>query len=36
MTEPPARPDEAQTPRIGVDEWVATHEGRSQLGRIAA
>jgi ABC-type branched-subunit amino acid transport system permease subunit len=24
----PARPDEAQVPRIGVDEWVASHEGR--------
>ena len=27
----PARPDEAQeAPRIGVDEWVASHEGRSE------
>jgi branched-chain amino acid transport system permease protein len=38
MTEPippvPARPDEAQTPRIGVDEWVATHAARTQLGRL--
>ncbi|MBV8258488.1 MAG: branched-chain amino acid ABC transporter permease [Actinobacteria bacterium] len=30
----PARPDEAQVPRIGVDEWVATHAGRTQLGRL--
>src|SRR6185437_4476573 len=30
----PARPDEAQTPKIGVDEWVATHAGRTQFGRI--
>jgi len=30
----PARPDEAQSPRIGVDEWVASHEARRQLGRI--
>ncbi|HVS85139.1 MAG TPA: branched-chain amino acid ABC transporter permease [Gaiellaceae bacterium] len=30
----PARPDEAQTPRIGVDEWVASHAGRTQFGRI--
>jgi branched-chain amino acid transport system permease protein len=29
----PARPDEAQVPRIGVDEWVASHEGRRELGR---
>jgi branched-chain amino acid transport system permease protein len=28
----PARPDEAQTPRIGVDEWVASHEGRRDRG----
>jgi branched-chain amino acid transport system permease protein len=29
----PARPDEAQSaPRIGVDEWVASHEGRSDAG----
>ena len=27
----PARPDEAQ-PGIGVDEWVASHEGRSERG----
>jgi branched-chain amino acid transport system permease protein len=24
----PARPDEAQIPKVGVDSWVATHEGR--------
>jgi len=24
----PARPDEAQVPKVGVDSWVATHEGR--------
>ncbi len=30
----PARPDEASVPRIGVDEWVATHAGRTQLGRL--
>jgi branched-chain amino acid transport system permease protein len=30
----PARPDEAQAPRIGVDEWVASHEGRRQRGRL--
>jgi ABC-type branched-subunit amino acid transport system permease subunit len=29
-TPPPGRPDDAQpAPRIGVDEWVASHEGRS-------
>jgi len=28
----PARPDEAQMPRVGVDEWVATHEGRHEGG----
>ena len=28
----PARPDEAQTPKVGVDEWVATHEGRVDRG----
>ena len=26
----PARPDEAQVPKVGVDSWVATHEGRRQ------
>jgi branched-chain amino acid transport system permease protein len=26
----PARPDEAQVPRVGVDEWVATHEARRE------
>jgi ABC-type branched-subunit amino acid transport system permease subunit len=31
---PDDRRDEAQTPRIGVDEWVASHEARRQLGRI--
>jgi len=35
----PARPDEAQAPRVGVDEWVASHgERREQragpLGRV--
>ncbi len=29
----PTRPDEGQVPRIGVDEWVATHEARRDLGR---
>lgn len=29
----PTAPQE-ETPRIGVDDWVATHAGRSQLGRI--
>jgi ABC-type branched-subunit amino acid transport system permease subunit len=28
----PARPDEAQ-PGIGVDEWVASHEGRRERGK---
>jgi ABC-type branched-subunit amino acid transport system permease subunit len=28
----PARPDEAR-PGIGVDEWVASHEGRRERGR---
>jgi branched-chain amino acid transport system permease protein len=38
----PARPDEAQeAPRIGVDEWVASHEGRAErqsgiAGRVRA
>jgi branched-chain amino acid transport system permease protein len=33
----PARPDEAQVPKVGVDEWVATHEGRIEaVGRIRA
>ena len=26
----PARPDEAQTPRVGVDEWVASHGERRE------
>ena len=29
----PARPDEAQTPKIGVDEWVESVAGRSELAR---
>jgi ABC-type branched-subunit amino acid transport system permease subunit len=29
----PARPDEAQVPKVGVDEWVATHEGRVRRNR---
>jgi branched-chain amino acid transport system permease protein len=29
----PARPDEAQVPKVGVDEWVATHEGRVRQSR---
>jgi ABC-type branched-subunit amino acid transport system permease subunit len=29
-TDVPVRPDEAQRPRIGVDEWVARHEDRSE------
>ncbi|HXH95845.1 MAG TPA: branched-chain amino acid ABC transporter permease [Gaiellaceae bacterium] len=34
-TPPPAMPgDESQAPRIGVDEWVASHEARRQLGRL--
>jgi ABC-type branched-subunit amino acid transport system permease subunit len=38
----PARPDESlEAPRIGVDEWVASHEGRSErdagwTGRVGA
>jgi branched-chain amino acid transport system permease protein len=35
----PARPDEAQTPKVGVDEWVASHAERRErragvLGRV--
>jgi ABC-type branched-subunit amino acid transport system permease subunit len=30
----PAEEPGADAPRIGVDEWVASHEGRRQLGRI--
>jgi branched-chain amino acid transport system permease protein len=30
----PARPDEEQSPKIGADEWVASHAGRTQLGRL--
>ena len=26
-------PEESQTSRIGVDEWVASHEGRRERGR---
>jgi branched-chain amino acid transport system permease protein len=40
-TNVPARPDEAQVPKVGVDSWVATHAGRvrhawieDQLGRV--
>ncbi|MBX5473886.1 MAG: branched-chain amino acid ABC transporter permease [Thermoleophilia bacterium] len=29
----PTRPEQAPAPRIGVDEWVATHEARRDLGR---
>jgi ABC-type branched-subunit amino acid transport system permease subunit len=29
----PARPDEAQVSKVGVDEWVATHEGRVRQSR---
>src|SRR5690349_13625161 len=32
----PARPDEAQVPKVGVDEWVATHEGRVRRNRLVA
>ena len=32
----PARPDEAQVPKVGVDSWVATHEGRVQRNRLVA
>ena len=32
----PARPDEAQVPKVGVDEWVATHEGRVHQNRVVA
>src|SRR5256714_3550774 len=28
--DPPERPDAAQQPRIGVDEWVASHEDRRE------
>jgi branched-chain amino acid transport system permease protein len=28
----PARPDEANVPKVGVDEWVATHESRVHRG----
>ncbi len=37
MTDEPQSPEEPQgegSPRIGVDEWVASHAARSQLGRI--
>jgi len=30
----PARPDEAQTPKVGVDSWVASHEGRLRTSRL--
>jgi branched-chain amino acid transport system permease protein len=29
----PARPDEAQVPKVGVDSWVASHEGRVRMNR---
>jgi branched-chain amino acid transport system permease protein len=29
----PARPDEEQIPKVGVDSWVASHEGRVQRSR---
>jgi len=32
----PARPDEAQVPKVGVDSWVAMHEGRVQRNRLVA
>jgi branched-chain amino acid transport system permease protein len=32
----PARPDEAQLPKVGVDSWVATHAERTQVGRLQA
>jgi branched-chain amino acid transport system permease protein len=32
----PARPDEAQVPKVGVDSWVATHEGRVRKNRFVA
>ena len=32
----PARPDEAQVPKVGVDSWVATHSGRVQRTRLQA
>jgi ABC-type branched-subunit amino acid transport system permease subunit len=32
----PARPDEAQVPRVGVDEWVATHESRLRRNRLVS
>jgi branched-chain amino acid transport system permease protein len=28
----PERPDAAEVPRVGVDEWVASHESRAQRG----
>jgi ABC-type branched-subunit amino acid transport system permease subunit len=31
---PQAPPDGTAAPQIGVDEWVASHEGRLQLGRL--
>jgi hypothetical protein len=30
----PARPDEAQVPKVGVDSWVASHEERTQRTRV--
>jgi branched-chain amino acid transport system permease protein len=32
----PARPDEAQVSKVGVDEWVATHEGRVERSSLRA
>ena len=29
----PARPDERDVPRVGVDDWVASHEGRREERR---
>ena len=30
---PPELPEDAQSPRVGVDEWVATYEGRRERGK---
>ncbi|MDQ2982835.1 MAG: branched-chain amino acid ABC transporter permease [Actinomycetota bacterium] len=31
-TDPPERPDSGDRPRVGVDEWVASHEERRERG----
>jgi branched-chain amino acid transport system permease protein len=30
---PPEPPEETQSPRVGVDDWVATYEGRRERGK---